>query len=361
MSNPDIKNNSGAVRLQDIADRCGVHKTTVGRAIRGDRKCVSQEVIDRIIEVANEMGYDPARNHAARRLSLSKTGKDTLNYMVAVFMPGEFSTAPYYQLMFRGIVEVLWAEGFGLVTHQSAQIDLHPAPYTFARGDIDAAILFATHDDSVGVIREHYYLRRSPIVSLIYQLGDCSSVLADNYGGGYAIAAHLLDLGHKKILYYWNEEGKQPSRRNAGYRQACVDRGLDPDRVLHEIGAWRFFEFASNDEPIISAIQQVPDATAVIAVNDGAAAYIGDVVKRIGLSVPDDISIVGFDDTDPLLDNTGSNILTTVRMPLEEIGREAGKLILRRLSGDADEGETVTVPAELIVRASTAPARPRSS
>jgi LacI family transcriptional regulator len=352
----DTENDSSSVRLQDIADRCGVHKATVCRAIRGDRKNVSHEVAHRILTVAKEMGYDPDRNYAARRLSLSKSGQDVLNHMVALFLPSEFAKVPYFQMMFQGIVDVLWEQRFGLVIHDASQISKTEVPYVFARGEIDAAIVVGNWNETV---REHYHLGRSPVVSLILETPNCSSVVPDAARGGYLAVKHLLDLGHRRIGHYWNAESKTPRSRTAGYERACNERGLDPADVMYDIGAWKFLDFPANDEVIISAIRRMPDLTAVIAVNDRSAAHITRVMERAGLGVPQDISVVGFDDTDPMLDEKGANLLTTVRMPLVEIGCEAAKLILKRLSKQVSDDVVITVPTEFVVRASTAQAKPR--
>ncbi|HEY3416123.1 MAG TPA: substrate-binding domain-containing protein, partial [Armatimonadota bacterium] len=120
-----------------------------------------------------------------------------------------------------------------------------------------------------------------------------------------------------------------------------TDRAL-PDEVRHS-------------RPLQAVLARHPEATAVLARNDYGAVQIWRALMQDGRKLPRDFSVVGFDDAFPIYDTQQQNILTTVRIPLEEVGREAARLILRLVEGGQEQGdERIVLPAELLVRSSTA-------
>lgn len=108
---------------------------------------------------------------------------------------------------------------------------------------------------------------------------------------------------------------------------------------------------------IARAFERDAGITGVIAPNDPEALRAADALRRMGKKIPRDVSLVGFDDTDELLDENRRNMLTTVRVPLEEIGREAAGLLIRQITGAAARDQQIALGASLVVRASTAPPR----
>ena len=105
---------------------------------------------------------------------------------------------------------------------------------------------------------------------------------------------------------------------------------------------------------LASYLREHPEITAVLAMNDASALRAWALLEREGIRVPRDVSIVGFDDTDPKLDADGRNLLTTVRLPLEELGREAARQLVGAITGRTKREEPVILPTELVVRGSTA-------
>jgi LacI family transcriptional regulator len=356
-----------AITMKDIAQRCGVSKITVSRALREDAQNVSERTRRRILAVAEEMGYDPSRQHAARRLALTKNGQQFINQVIALFFPPRFQQISYFSAMFQGILDCTMAQGYGVLTYQLER-NAHPnepklinLPPIFARGDIDGVIAFLPlggFRDTLGLLREMPSFGSRPVISLIEPLPGCSTVLTDDFSGGYAACSHLLAMGHCDLLHscYPTYPYQQ---RLAGFRQAFFDHGLTPDGHLIAC-EWNLYNDGVAREAFLACLRANPQVTGILAPNDTTAVKMADAVQSIGLRIPDDLSLVGNDDTHPLLDAAQTNILTTVRLPLVEVGIEAAQLMIRRITGEVDKDISLVLPVTLIERGSVAPPRQRT-
>lgn len=372
-----------SVTLHDVAARSGVCAATVSRALKHDPR-ISSATIQRVTAIAQEMGYDPSLHEAARRMVLSRHGLEVINHVVALVFPVNFFETAYFSGVYRGMIDVLTAERFApLLTHiLNLQIPNSPItlPRIFDRGEVDGVLMLdggplafqrlTTH------LREATGFRERPVVSLIWSMPDCSSVVTDDQQGAYQATRHLLDLGHRHFLHYFNPDSDEVYiKRRAGVCQALEEYGLDVERHQHALAipyGWHNpatapLQLSPDGSPdgggkgdrtaLLQFLHDHPEITAVMTPNDGAALHIWYALCWAGWRVPDDYSIVGFDDTDPMPDEHGANLLTTVRLPLEELGRQAARLFVRRVSGEAPEDEQLTLATELIVRASTAAPR----
>ena len=343
-------------------------KVSVSRALRGDLTYLAQTTYDRIHKTAKEMGYDPANGHLARRLALRRVGQQVLNNVVAVISPSDFYAHNFYHEVFRGLYEGLVPEQFAALVHYTDGSGESRLPSLFGRGDVDGV---------VGIFQNSAFLSHvlelmpnvvgsgvRPAVSILaVPTQGCSSVNVDIRAGGYASAAHLLDLGHRHILYFLvpdDYDNGEPDRV-LGFGQACMDRGLDPDRCLYALPPIDGVSVGTARAELESALSEMlaahPEITAVVAKNDIAAAQCIGYFKRRGLRVPDDMSVVGFDDTDAILDDLGSNILTSVRLPLQDVGREAARIVLDLVTSRVSEVTRSVLPVELFVRKTTAKPR----
>jgi DNA-binding LacI/PurR family transcriptional regulator len=354
------------VTLKDIAAHCGVGKSIVSYALRGV-PCVKPETRARILAAAAELGYDPAAQDAARRLVAHRHAGKTLAHMVALVLPQDFYQGEYFSRLFRGVMDVLPAAGFDVILlHPGAEnagaIITSPS---IRRGDVDGIIAFSPgelSDEDIATLRGHVHFGNRPIVSLINPLSTCSSVTTADEDAAYQSVRYLWSLGHSAMLQCttW---GRTNDARIAGAARAVVDAGGDPARDLHRVQvpfAWmqsgvlpreaHRLEFASGDATLPAYLQANSAVTAVLAWNDACALYIHRQLLDAGVRVPDDISIIGFDDTDPLPDGG----LTTVALPLVEVGRTAASLLLRQLAADDPTPEHIVLPAPLIPRGTTA-------
>ncbi|MGW4800485.1 LacI family DNA-binding transcriptional regulator [Nonomuraea sp. NPDC004297] len=175
----------------------------------------------------------------------------------------------------------------------------------------------------------------------------------DNTGGAYAITSHLLSAGHRRILFLGRREGyTTPDSRLAGYRAALADHRVPHDPALELDGTMERSEGYRMIRERLAA--GPPDFTAVFAGNDLIAAGARQALREQGLRVPDDISMVGFDDLPPSADID----LTTVHVPHEELGRTAVRLALQRGQDRTQPAEHVLLGTHIIVRDSVRPLRP---
>lgn len=372
------------VTQRDIAARCGISQMAVSLALRHDPR-VSKTTIEQVFAVAAELGYDPNTHQAARRMVLKRYGQDIINSIVAVFVPAAYYQFGYYTSIMRGILDVLTTRNFGLLTlylPEPDQLDSYVLPPVFSAGMIDGVAMLG-FPQIVTALRDR--LRATPgfghrpITSIMAPMATCSVVTAEEQGGAYAAAAHLLALGHRHIAQCYCTWGnfEEQHERLTGVRAAMQAAGLDPEHGHHplDLGDMNWLVptslslaearlqlklFAPPDgtpTTLGSYLAAHPEITAIICANDTNAAHAWYTVTQMGLRVPDDISIIGFDDTDPLTDEAGRNLLTTVALPLAAIGRQTAEQLLTCIDNPKSKAVTTRIPAHLVIRHSTAPCR----
>lgn len=353
---------SKSVTLQDIADRCGVAKITVSYALRGGPRPVSTETRKRILATAQEMGYNPSAHHTARRLAMQRCGQSVLNNVIGLFFPDKFYRGNYFSAILHGILDTLLVKQFALLTSYAAPTaDISSTdilPPVFDRGDVDGAILYASQSEAALVpkLRENIGFGNRPIVSLISPLPDCAAVLADDYAGSYAATTHLLELGHRYLLHFYPQDSCYTyDIRLAGIRKAYQDHHLDPDAYLRYLDYWDWTSTKENST-VVATLSAHPEITGIIARHDLVAMALCDALPQAGIRVPEDISIVGFDDIEAVSDRRDTPFLTTVHVPLEEIGQQAAGMVIKMVTENHAEQETIMLPTSLVVRGSTAPA-----
>lgn len=189
------------------------------------------------------------------------------------------------------------------------------------------------------------------------------AVLADNVGGAYAAVSHLLELGHSRIAFVSSDNVATTSvmERLQGYKQALAAHRLAADDALVYTGLPAVPPRAEehhrvtleNALRIKRFLHSRQRPTAVFALHDRIALAVFEAASSLGLGVPKDLAVVGFDD-DPLV-ATLSVPLTTVRQPREQIGRTAARLVLERIEGRRHDSARLVLPTQLVVRQSTAP------
>jgi LacI family transcriptional regulator len=182
---------------------------------------------------------------------------------------------------------------------------------------------------------------------------DIVSVGSTNFRGGQAAARHLIELGHRRVAYLGGRATAECSQaRLAGFRSALETAGLGlaSDRVLSTDDF--HYENGLQGAPRLLSLPERP--TAIFAASDELARGVIEAARSFGMSVPDDLSVVGFDDTE--IARIASPPLTTVRQPLQEMGAVALRTVLRLVAGEKIDSNHVELATELVVRASTAPA-----
>jgi DNA-binding LacI/PurR family transcriptional regulator len=372
------------VTLKTIADACQLSTFTVSLALRGDSR-IKATTAERICRTATAMGYDPAVNQAARRMALKRQGREVISHIVALFSSITDTETVYQTRILGGVLSGLTREGFALLVNHlpsyrtPAPPDLSPV---FGRGDVDGVIglMNPTHFGLFDQLQRLAGFQGHPCLSMIWPGTVYASVITDDEGGMYAATRHLLGQGHRAFLFlaHGGDDDFLYQRRLAGIARALDERGLTMEAHVHvqpayarwcnpalfrrQLGADR-----SAEEPLIGGpahplnqfLDAHPEVTAILTWNDAVALHAWATMENAGRAVPRDISLIGFDDTDPMLDRHGENLLTSVRLPLHQLGEAAARLIVKCILDQAPDAQHLVLPTALHVRQSTAPAARR--
>lgn len=335
------KNTSGPshVTMRDVALLSGVSMSTVSRVINGGAG-VSEEKVRSVERAVQELGYRP--NWSARELSLG-SAVATVGVLVPQ-LADEFTGS-----VVTGIERELKRAGLHMVcalSHFDPQ-DEAAALQVFRDRRVSGLILVTPALTDNELLAQ--YAAGTPLVLVNHRLPEFTEacIHIDNEGGGHMAAHHLLELGHRDIVHISGPLSRQDARaRQEGFLRALEEAGLgrDPDRLVEADYNAREGELAMR------RLLRRGRPTALFAGNDVIAAGAMVALREAGLSVPGDISVVGFDDRSLalLLDPP----LTTVRYPMEDVGRRAARHLVHRVQGEKAEPLPLLLPS-LIVRSST--------
>lgn len=350
-------------RIADVAREAGVSKAAVSFAFNNPTR-LRPETAARIRRVANELGYRP--HPVARMLTAGSTA--TIGIVSPQALAQVFAN-PFFPLFAEGVATVTEDRGFGLLFISPLQGSLERA---MARATVDGVIV-------VGLDRRHPEVESIRRAGLPVVLVDApawpehGAIEVDDFAGAQAAARHLLELGHRDLLVMTmhpslaQEDGSSVmGRRLAGYRRAFEDFGLDlPDEQVVVGPA----TFEGGEAAFLRAWEEGLRPTAVLSMSDAAAAGVLQAARHLGLSVPDELSVVGFDDL-PLTRFTDPP-LTTVHQPVRRKGEEAARMLLEALvhvrgrvagqptgharAGGPPAAEHRVLETRLVIRRSTAP------
>jgi LacI family transcriptional regulator len=263
------------------------------------------------------------------------------------------SANPFFAEVARGIEDTTFGHGYSLILCNSdgnLEKELFYADH-LAEKQVDGILFIAA-----GVSSEHIELllhRRTPVVGGDRYLPDVAvdAVLTDNRGGGYLATQHLLDLGHRRIACITGPSDVTPSAdRVAGYRQAMQEAGIPVDKELILRGN---FDYESGYRAAETLLSLSPRPTAIFACNDLTAVGVLSAANRLGLRVPEDLSVVGYDDV--RLASFTVPLLTTVQQPKHEIGVLAATWLLERIDQPDLPPRQQLLEVTLQIRQTTAP------
>lgn len=330
--------------IKDVALRAGVSVTTVSHVVN-DTRHVSAKGRERVEQAIRELGYVP--NAMARSLKSNTTS--TLGMLI----PN--SSNPYFAEIVRIVEDRCFGAGYTLVLCNTDDEPRRQSVYlqVLAERRIDGLIVVSTGagDDDSLVTQLHGL--RIPTVLVDREISDpaCDLVETAHMQGGLLAVRHLLSLGHKRIACIGGPVGVMPSeQRIEGWRMALAEAGAPPhaDALL-----WRGGFTSQGGYEAMHAILRTEQApSAVFVCNDLMAIGALRAAHESGVHVPDDLSIVGFDDIE--LSAYTSPPLTTVAQPKERIGALAVDMLLERVGGKRRDARKVVLQPELRVRASTA-------
>ncbi|MEU7028187.1 LacI family DNA-binding transcriptional regulator [Streptomyces sp. NPDC046275] len=342
---------SGRPTLEQVAVRAGVGRGTVSRVINGSPR-VSEQAREAVRRAIEELGYVP--NQAARTLAGSRTDA------IALVIPeteARLFAEPYFLDIIRGIsAELGAADQQLLLTLVRTERERQRFEQYVAARRVDGVLLASVHADDP--LPERVRELGLPVVLNGRRTADEAApyVDSDNAGAGRAAVAHLAAGGRRRIATITGPLDMYVARaRLDGYREGVAAAGLAPDELLVATGD---FTEEGGRCAMRALIERAPDLDAVFAASDVMAAGARGVLREAGRRVPEDVALVGVDDSAVarLMDPP----LTSVRQPIEEMGRTMARMLLRELAGEGEgerEGEgraaRQVLPTELVVRASS--------
>lgn len=332
------------MNLEDVAREAGVSRSTVSRVINNDPS-VSRRTREHVLGVVRELNYTP--NHAARTLATSRSNT------MGVVIPGTskvfFGENSYFPMLLQGIAE-------GCEKHQQSMVlylqmlDESSAQFAqrIGRSRIYDGLIISsiTNDDR---LMEHLLRMDVPFIMVERPLAHedvISYVTVDNVRSGQMATEHLISLGYTRIAHITGNMKISDARdRLTGYRRALERAGLPYDPALVVEGT---FTYEGGLNAMKKLLPQKPRA--IFLSSDAAAIGALSVIQEAGLSVPDDIALIGFDDIDVAA--RANPALTTIRQPIQQKGSAGLDLLYRMVTGQVQEPRQVILPTQLVIRQS---------
>jgi LacI family transcriptional regulator len=333
------------VTVRDLAAHTGMSIATVSRALN-DRAHVAPETRELIRRALTELG-----GTGPRRRSASVRGAG------AIHLRCPYQLTDYFGLIVSSIAETLDLHGRPVLLNAGEAAQHTPVLSTLpARAGVAGAIVVLPPEPGGELVALQSAGFPFVVVDPREEVPrDIAAVSASHFAGARSVTGHLVELGHRRVgLIAGPDNWLASNARRAGHNSALADAGVLPDPAL-----------ALPGEPTVhfghEAARRLLDRpdrpTALVCFNDKAASGALAAAAELGLRVPDDLSVTGFDDID--LAEATSPRLTTVRQPLQEMGRIAVSLLIRLLERHRLDALHVELATELIVRGSTGPVRPR--
>ena len=331
------------VTIREVADEAGVSIATVSRVLNG-RDDVAPETRELVGRIIQERGY--SANRGARALSAGRTG------LVGVLVPLVYPV--YFSAILSGATEALQEHDLRAVLSPTGH--QHDREVTLLdrlmHGLTDGALIVLPEESSEELERLVDAGYRLVVIDPLMPLDDrIASVSAAHTSGADQAMKHLLGLGHRRIAIISGPRGWVATEdRRRGYHAALASAGILPDPALEVESN---FEIDGGEQAAFQLLDMAEPPTAIFAFNDNHAIGALKAARIRGLRVPEDLSIVGFDDVEHATIVTP--MLTTVRQPLAEMGRTAVSLLMRLIDRHSLETLHVELATRLVVRESSGP------
>ena len=330
---------AGRVKMADVAREAGVSVATVSKVVNG-RYGVAQATLDKVHAVIDELGYEASLG--ARSLRSLRT--NVIGVLVAEFEP--FSTE-----LLKGVSDAIADTQYELIAyagrHHGGHVGWERRSLVRLGGSvIDGAIVVTPTvvDTRSGDV---------PVVAVDPHTGPAGfpTVESDNLAGATTATEYLLQLGHRRIVFLGGRPDLESARlRENGVRDAMAAAGVEVDESRVVVGGYRA---ESAEAPARALLDRDDRPTAVFAANDLTAIRTMEVARSLGLDVPGDVSVIGFDNVPESVLATPP--LTTISQPLREIGATALRMLVAALEG-TDTGPThVRLPTTMVERGSCRP------
>ncbi|MFJ2542496.1 LacI family transcriptional regulator [Microbacterium foliorum] len=326
--------------IHDVAKAAGVSVSTVSKAVNG-RYGIADATVQRVLDAVKQLGYESSL--VASSMRARRTG--VIGVLLADFEP--FSAE-----ILKGVGSAVHDTAFDLLAYSGSHLGAgdgweRRSLSRLSGTLIDAAIMVTPTVVSAGT--------EIPVVAIDPHTGraDLPTVESDSFGGALTATRHLIELGHRRIGFLAGRPDlRSAGLRDAGYRRALSDAGIPLDPSLVGIGRYEL-DVTRESARIMLSGESRP--TAIFAANDLSAIAVIDVAHELGLRVPDDLSVIGFDDVPEA--TRRALPLTTIQQPMRRLGAVAADMVFTLLSGQEVDEMHVILPTRLVVRATTAPPR----
>lgn len=326
--------------IKEIAQLAGVSVATVSYVIN-DTRYVSPERKERVLKAIKELNYVP--NAMARGLRVKAT--KTLGLLLTDI------TNPFYPDLAKGSEDIAHSMGYSVVMFNTNEEEnrLSNAATQLREGKLDGLIIASARKRDEGLLKE-LISEGYPIVLAHRKVEglQVDSVVADNRSGMAAAVRYLISLGHHKIYMFTGTEDSFVNQvRKESFLKTIEEAGtgFGDMKLIHTNND---YELAYNNAMKMMLEPEDARPSAVICINDMVALGVLDAVEDLGLQVPSDLAVIGFED---LFFSSARRIqLTSVRVPRYEIGKQATKMLLDRIADGKKELEELVIETDLIIR-----------
>jgi DNA-binding LacI/PurR family transcriptional regulator len=324
--------------IYDVAREAGVSIATVSKVINNTGR-ISDKTRKKVLKIMEELDYQPSV------VASALTGKRT--YTIGLLIPDLAN--PFFAEIARSVEDRGQELGFSVVMCSTDYNSDKEAKYIslLKQKSVDGIILASGFKNDK--ILKELIKEKLPIALISQDIPGLAvdSVTVDDFLGGYQVTEHLLALGHQKIAVI-AEDTRSSKERIRGYQEALKDAGFTCDERLIFVSASTVEESKRLAAQLIGLGER---PTAVFACNDLLAIGTIQAARENGLILPDDLSVVGFDNT--LLATIVDPPLTTVNQPIHEMGRQVVDLLMQKIEGEKNMKQKVVLLPELVIRNST--------
>ena len=328
-----------AVTIRDVADLAQVSVTTVSHVINNTRY-VEPNTRERVQTAIKSLNYRP--NSLAR--SLRRRGTATIGLLVPD------NSNPFFAEVARVVEDLGFEQGYSVILCNSDGSEEREARYVdvLLSKQVDGLLVISagSHPNFASSILSSHV----PLVVVDRETPELQAdqVLLDNEAGGALATNYLLDLGHERIgIIIGPNEAAPSALRLQGFRRALEGRGHPWDESRCVVGN---FNYSGGEQGARQLLEAHPDLTAIFATNDLMAMGAVNQARRRGYRVPDDLSVIGFDNISQSA--TFYPPLSTIAQPIETLGRHSLHLLLARITGDESPPQRVVLQPSLVIRES---------
>jgi len=331
-------------KLESIAELAEVSVATVSRTL-ANQPGVSNKLRAKVIEAAKELGY-PTKPLSFVKNKLSKG---------IIAITGNHLYNPFIYEVIEGIEEYISSKGYTPINTHNIWPDLNTFRDTICYHRFSGLICISTNIPEP--VEDFIVNSEFPCVTAGRYVASRSidSVTADNFNGGVLATENIIKNGHRRIALMSGPLDSSASYdRLRGYREVLIHHGLFDEHLIYQTN----LDYPSGYNTTAALLKKTPDCTAIFAPSDITAIGVLDALYEKNFKVPDDISVVGFDN----IEMTHYNMinLTTVHHPKRDLGQAAAERLIQLIEGTSvNQRQHVVLPVELILRKTLAPVKPK--